>query len=162
MTDLRIRPARESDDDFFLAMGVLAARESLTPSESGDVSEAELRQATLETDQSLLPLAGMEVFIAENSDRRRVGALWLGPRTNPLTRVTEAWIYSIAVPPEFQGGGIGRALMDFAEGWAQKQGYPSIGLMVSATNERARSVYGRRGYEDVTVLMRKPLAKTGD
>lgn len=158
MPSHRIRPWRESDDDFFLEMGVLAARESLTPSESASVTEPELREATLATDQSLLPLEGMEVFIAEDAERRRTGALWVGPRTNPLTRVTEAWIYSIAVAPAFQGEGIGRALMDFAEAWAREKGYPSIGLMVSATNERARSLYGRRGYEDVTVLMRKPLA----
>ncbi len=157
MSHVHIRPARESDDDFFLEMGVLAARESLTASESATVSEAGLRQATLETDQSLLPLEGMAVFIAENAERRRVGALWVGPRTNPLTRTTEAWIYSIAVAPEFQGEGAGRAMMDFAEAWAQQQGYPSIGLMVSATNERARAIYGRRDYEDVTVLMRKQV-----
>ena len=157
MPDLRIRAWRDSDDDFFLEMGVAAARESLTPSESAAVSEPQLRQATLETDQALLNNVGMEIFIAEDAERRRLGALWVGPRVNPLTQVTEAWIYSIAVAPEFQGGGVGRALMDFAETWAQEHGYPSIGLMVSAYNERARTIYNRRGYEDVTVLMRKPL-----
>lgn len=160
MSEFRIRPSRVTDDDFFLEMGVLAARESLTAEESAAVTESQLRQATLETDQSLLGVEGMEVFIAEDPNRRRAGALWVGPRTNPLTRVTEAWVYSIAVAPEFQGGGAGRAMMDFAEAWAQKQGYPSIGLMVSAFNDRARSIYRRRGYEDVTVLMRKPLARS--
>jgi ribosomal protein S18 acetylase RimI-like enzyme len=157
MSDLRIRPWRESDEEFFLEMGVVAAQMSLTPAEVTSVSEAELRQATLETDQTLLNCDGMAVFIAENQERQRVGALWLGPRTNPLTRVTEAWIYSIAVVPEFQGSGVGRAMMDFAETWAREHGYPSLGLMVSATNDRARGIYARRGYEDVTVLMRKPL-----
>jgi GNAT superfamily N-acetyltransferase len=158
MPDLRIRPWCESDDAFFLEMGLLAARESLTPAESASVTEPELRQATLETDQARLGGDGMEVFIAEHASRRRAGALWVGPRTNPLTRVTEAWIYSIAVAPDFQGAGVGRALMEFAEAWAQERGYPSLGLMVSAHNEKARAIYTRRGYEDVTVLMRKPLS----
>jgi GNAT superfamily N-acetyltransferase len=159
MSHVRIRPSRVADDDFFLDMGVLAARESLTPEESSEVTEPILRQATLDTDQALLNLEGMEVFIAEDTERRRMGALWVGPRTNPLTRVTEGWIYNIAVAPAFQGLGVGRELMDYAETWALKKGYASIGLMVSAYNERARSVYGRRGYDDVTVLMRKSLTQ---
>ena len=63
----------------------------------------------------------------------------------------------LAVAPEAEGRGAGRALMGAAEAWARARGHRRIALDVFAANGRARAVYGRLGYEEDTVKMIKDL-----
>ncbi len=64
------------------------------------------------------------------------------------------WVYYVAVEPDLQGHGLGRAMMAAAEQWAQDRGVPKIQLMVRATNARATGFYKALGYlaEDTIVM----------
>ena len=57
------------------------------------------------------------------------------------------WVYYLAVAPERQGTGLGRALMAAAEDWLRDHDAPKIQLMVRGDNEAARGFYGAIGYE---------------
>jgi ribosomal protein S18 acetylase RimI-like enzyme len=64
------------------------------------------------------------------------------------------WVYYLAVRPEAQRRGIGRALMEACEGWVHGCGVPKIQLMVRSANAGVVAFYEQLGYEasDVVVL----------
>ena len=67
------------------------------------------------------------------------------------------WVYYLAVDPELQSIGVGRAMMQPAETWARAAGMPKVQLMVRSANAAARGFYDSLGYavEDVAVLSRR-------
>jgi len=60
-------------------------------------------------------------------------------------------LLKIAVQPEFQGAGVGRALLEDAMGSARNHEYSSCFLEVRASNARAIRFYRRKGFEVVGV-----------
>ena len=62
------------------------------------------------------------------------------------------WVYYLAVDPDRQGGGLGRAIMDAAEGWLKARGAPKIQLMVRDDNVAALGFYDRLGFERQAVV----------
>ena len=73
---------------------------------------------------------------------------------------------NVAVDPGFQGRGIGKALIDFAEAEAIRRGYAEIRLYTHQTMTENVRMYVKLGYEETgrgeqagydRVFMRKPL-----
>jgi ribosomal protein S18 acetylase RimI-like enzyme len=64
------------------------------------------------------------------------------------------WIYYLAVRPDLQGQGYGRAMLSAAEAWLRGQGCPKVELMVRPDNAAVLEIYRRLGYhaEDRAVL----------
>lgn len=64
------------------------------------------------------------------------------------------WINTLAVLPEWRGGGLGRALMEAAADRLRAAGCPKINLQVRRANSGAIGFYRRLGYveEDVVSL----------
>jgi ribosomal protein S18 acetylase RimI-like enzyme len=62
------------------------------------------------------------------------------------------WIYYLAVSPQRQGLGVGRALMAAAEDWLRKRGAPKLQLMVREDNEAALGFYLALGLERQPVV----------
>lgn len=56
------------------------------------------------------------------------------------------WINYLAVHPKFQRTGIGRRMMDEAEGLLRAAGCPKINLQVRSTNAKVIAFYKRIGY----------------
>lgn len=57
------------------------------------------------------------------------------------------WVYYVAVRPQRQGEGIGRALMETCERWLADRGVPKLQLMVRDGNP-AHGFYRSLGYAD--------------
>ena len=57
------------------------------------------------------------------------------------------YIHRLAIHPEFQGQGHAQRLMDFAEHYAQEQGFESIRLDTFSQNPRNQRFYETRGYK---------------
>nr|BFF18904.1 GNAT family acetyltransferase [Promicromonospora thailandica] len=66
------------------------------------------------------------------------------------------WLYYVAVAPDLQGSGLGRAAVVAAEAWLVARGARKIQLMVRTTNTDVLGFYARLGYsdQDCTVLGR--------
>ncbi len=66
------------------------------------------------------------------------------------------WLYYLAVAPDRQGQGIGRALFAAAEDWLRDAGAPKLQLMVRSDNDAALGFYEAIGLtrQDVVVLGR--------
>jgi ribosomal protein S18 acetylase RimI-like enzyme len=68
------------------------------------------------------------------------------------------WFYYLAVDPDVQGRGFGRAMTQAAEAWLVARGIAKAQLMVRADNDRVRAFYEALGYgEQERILFAKWL-----
>ena len=81
------------------------------------------------------------LHLACREDGRLVGCLVLVPLAGGLIKMRQ-----VAVLPDIQGRGIGRLLVEFAEGFARSRGLTRITLHARTT---AIPFYERQGYERV-------------
>lgn len=82
-------------------------------------------------------------------DRMMLAVKKLGPRrSRGASRRDGArfGVLALAVHPDFQGYGIGQALLDDAECEARRLGVPRIGLTVRLDNDQAIRFYERQGW----------------
>lgn len=63
------------------------------------------------------------------------------------------WVYYLAVHPEQQHRGVGRALMRASEDWLRERGVPKLNLMVRNGNEDVLAFYQALGYQDGDVVV---------
>lgn len=66
-----------------------------------------------------------------------------------MTGVDELHLLNLSVAPDWQGRGHGSAMLDVVAQRGREQGLSSLWLEVRANNERARSLYRRRGLAEV-------------
>lgn len=96
------------------------------------------------------------VLVAEDARGELAGVVTLGHHLN-FTGEVEAYVGELAVREDRQGTGVGRALMQAAEGWARKHGYGLVVLETGAANTRARAFYERLGYREESVKLARVL-----
>ena len=58
------------------------------------------------------------------------------------------WVYYVAVDPDAQHKGHGRAIMSAAEDWLRQQGVAKIMLMVRPDNTQVQAFYETLGYDE--------------
>jgi ribosomal protein S18 acetylase RimI-like enzyme len=66
-------------------------------------------------------------------------------------------IFLVYVDPVYRRQGIGKALLEHAQAWAQDRGYTQIGLQVFMTNRSAIDLYHQLGYVDRSISMMREL-----
>jgi L-amino acid N-acyltransferase YncA len=88
--------------------------------------------------------AGAEVFVAE-AEGRVIGTFFIKPNHPGLgSHVANA---GFMVDPETRGGGIGRAIGEYALVWAKKQGYQAMQFnFVVSTNTGAVALWRKLGF----------------
>jgi GNAT superfamily N-acetyltransferase len=101
------------------------------------------------------------LLVAETAAGERVGIVWVTTATDHFTRLPAGHVEDLATVPEYEGRGVGTALMAAAEAWARDRGYAAMTLNVWPANARARTLYGRLGFADEIVRMKK-LLLSGD
>jgi ribosomal protein S18 acetylase RimI-like enzyme len=83
---------------------------------------------------------GAESWSALAQDGRLAGFVVLVPGADGLL------LENVAVDPAYQGRGLGRLLLDLAEGRARALGLPSIWLYTHVTMTENQRIYEARGY----------------
>ena len=63
------------------------------------------------------------------------------------------WVYYLAVRPESQRSGLGRALMQASEAWLRDRSVPKVNLMVRTTNSAVIAFYEALDYKDGEVVV---------
>ncbi len=127
---------------------------------AGNWAQAEAETRSAEQTDELLPKGvdtpGMLLLVAETSDGKPVGHVWVALERRPGS--PGAWIYAIEIAADQRGKGFGRSLLLAAEQEAARRGEATIGLNVFGPNTVARNLYESAGYEVVSLQMRKQLA----
>ncbi len=97
-------------------------------------------------DDETTPLGFIELAVRSFSD---------GCESMPVPHV-EGWY----VEPSARGRGIGRALMQAAEGWARDRGFTELASDTEPWNERSIAAHARCGFRETERLVkfRKSLA----
>jgi ribosomal protein S18 acetylase RimI-like enzyme len=63
------------------------------------------------------------------------------------------WVYYVAVDPDRQKKGLGRAIMNAAEQWLREAGLPKLQLLVRRENAKAGAFYRGIGYEEADTIV---------
>lgn len=133
---MRIRPIRDGDE---ATLADLWQRCGLTRPWNAPADDIAFARRT--------PQA--EIFVGER-DGAIVASVMCGHDGH------RGWVYYLAVSPDCQGGGLGRAIMAQAEDWLRGLGVPKLELMIRDTNEAVADFYDTLGYrrEPVIVMSR--------
>jgi ribosomal protein S18 acetylase RimI-like enzyme len=142
-TSLLIRLA-EDDDDFILALVPRFVDFTLPPWRRRHECIEGIRKDLLRhlEDQP----ANSYLFVAEDTDGERVGFIHLQRTADFFTGRSNCHISDLAVSPQHEGNGVGRALLLHAEGWAREHHCQLVTLAVFPGNERALALYEHSGY----------------
>jgi ribosomal protein S18 acetylase RimI-like enzyme len=97
------------------------------------------------------------VFVAAGGDDQPIGFISVGEMMNPCVGLPMGGILDFWVSPEFRRQGIGGALFDFAMNRIRSMGYSHGTMMVSARNEAAVSLYGKKGFKVDRMFMAKAV-----
>lgn len=94
---------------------------------------------------------------AESLDEPIVKQLRMKMKDPSVTLDKEAemndfYLDTLCVDPDFQGKGIGSALIQYVEGYARHKGYPRVSLVVENENEGANRLYSRLGYKEMKTI----------
>lgn len=76
-----------------------------------------------------------------------VGCLWLGEAIDQRTGDRQAYVFLLYVAPKHRHQGLGTALMQHAQHWAQQQGYQHMSLQVFEDNDAAMQLYTKLGFQ---------------
>jgi len=96
------------------------------------------RPAPMDDDYGVRCAAG-QAFILER-DGARAAVIVLEDAADHL------WLDNVAVDPRWQGKGLGRALLDFAEEEARRRGFAEVRLLTHQKMLSNIALYGRLGY----------------
>jgi GNAT superfamily N-acetyltransferase len=112
------------------------------------------RPLALHVERLVMQQEGKAVYLFAWHAERPVGHVLLvltGPSKEPMRSALRncAHISDLFVVPDYWSQGIGTRLMDLAEALAARHGSIQVGLDVAIDNDRALTMYERRGYIDM-------------
>jgi GNAT superfamily N-acetyltransferase len=92
------------------------------------------------------------LFVAAAGDRT-VGFISGELRQGSPTFLPRTWasVDDVFVEPEYRNRGMGRALLQSVNDWAQERGADGISLQVAAANARGRKFYEDLGFREISV-----------
>lgn len=151
------RNARKSDIPLIKKFTVETGWKSISREEQRRLDREKWSKHMEEVFKSTFRRKSSRIFIAEEENLGFLGYLFVGESYNMMTGETYGFIYDIYVSEEFRGEGIGKTLMEKAENYCRKKGYPRLSLMVSAENQRAINLYTRMRLKPEQLYMSKEL-----
>lgn len=102
--------------------------------------------------------AQSHVLLIAHAGESKLGfLLLLDALPDEVSMAPQAFVAYMAVEPGVQRRGIGRALLNAAEGLARERGLPTIAMMVTESNVPALDLYTSSGYRTERRLLCKPL-----
>lgn len=101
-----------------------------------------------------------DLFLVAEVNGKIVGTLGFGGNT--LKRYRHQGQFGMAVLKKYWGKGIGSALLETLLEWADSKGLLRISLQVYATNERAKKLYKKFGFEEEGRLRKDCILSSGE
>lgn len=154
--ELLVRAASVADDEFVLDLASRFVDFELPKWRRRNVVLEGIRK-DLSRHLEEQPPGSFMFIVEDDSSGERLGFLHLQLVTDFFTGHQNCHISDIAVLPEYDGKGIGQALLKYAEKFAREHRCERLQLAVFPGNERARAVYDKAGFGVEMLRMVKPL-----
>lgn len=148
-----VRLAHADDDEFILALAARFVDFELPAWRKRSETLAGIRADIARHLRELPPAS--HLYVAENEDAERLGFLHLQTQKDFFTGALNCHISDLVVAPQFDGQGVGSALLAFAERWAKEHRCRHLTLGVFPGNARAHALYERHGFGVETLRMSK-------
>jgi ribosomal protein S18 acetylase RimI-like enzyme len=100
---------------------------------------------------------GSEIHVLADESDRIIGQLWLHTSHNQFNGQKELWIWDLTIDKPYQGTGLSKGLLEFAQHRSVELGCQELWLLVAEDNVRAREVYQTFGLADGARLMKLTL-----
>jgi GNAT superfamily N-acetyltransferase len=155
VSELSIRAAAAPDGPAVLALAERLAAFGPTTRAAAEIGRRE--RAAL-ADALARPGDGSVLLVAERRGRGVAGVILLETRRDYFTGEAHGHVAILAVAHEEEGRGVGRALLEAAEGWGRGRGFRKLTLTVFSGNRRAKDVYERQAWRPELETWFKRLA----
>jgi ribosomal protein S18 acetylase RimI-like enzyme len=150
---IHIRPARAADAAWIIPLAPRMHAFGPPPwREAGEMDAAVAQQWAHELAH---PTPGSSFLVAEDASGAPAGFVWVKTERDYFIERPVGHVIDIAVTEAAEGRGVGRALLEAAERWAEERGYPWLTLHVFEGNDRARRLYEKMGYQPEWTRMLK-------
>jgi ribosomal protein S18 acetylase RimI-like enzyme len=155
----RIEQAVESDWPWIVQGQSEIVWARLRPEQQREVSRNTVAERVAQQVAELRQEEGFpnKAFVARTDLATTAGFVWVAKTHNDFTGQLEASLLSQYVAEPYRGQGLGRRLMETAEGWARQQGLTRISLSVGTHNKLAHGLYQTLGYQVDMLRMTKDL-----
>ena len=154
---ITIRPARPDDADWIIPLASRMHEFGPPPWREARVMDAAVAEQW--SHELADPTPGSAMLVAVEGSGSPVGFVWLRTERDYFIDRPVGHVIDIAVTKAGEGRGIGRALLQASEQWAEERGYPWLTLHVFEGNERARRLYEKMGYEPEWTRMLKRIER---
>lgn len=154
-----IREATDADRSFIFGLSPTLIEGAKLAWHSDDV-ELQFQDRYIEA--SLDETEGRQVTLIAERDGVPLGFIQVIESKDEISQEVCSRVPLLAVSKEAQGAGVGRRLMEEAEGWSKKHGHRLLQLEVFSNNAQARSFYEKSGFQNETIIMVKPLNSSAD
>jgi ribosomal protein S18 acetylase RimI-like enzyme len=149
--DFTIRPGRREDAAEAARLWMQSAEEHTSHDrvyETSPGAEKTMRRFLADVAKSSYSF----LFVAVVGDRT-VGFISGELRQGSPTFLPKTWasVDDVFIEPEYRNRGMGRALLQCVQAWAQERGADGISLQVAAANSRGRKFYEDLGFRDISV-----------
>lgn len=149
--DFTIRPGRRGDAAEAARLWMQSAEEHTSHDrvyETSPGAEKTMRRFLADVAKSSYSF----LFVAVVGDRT-VGFISGELRQGSPTFLPKTWasVDDVFIEPEYRNRGMGRALLQSVQAWAQERGADGISLQVAAANSRGRKFYEDLGFRDISV-----------
>jgi len=150
-TDFTIKPGRKEDVAAAARLWMQSAEEHTAHDrvyETAPGAEKTMRRFLSDVANSGYSF----LFVAAEGDRT-VGFISGELRQGSPTFLPKTWasVDDVFVEPEYRNRGVGRALLQSVQSWAQERGADGITLQVAAANARGRKFYEDLGFREISV-----------
>jgi ribosomal protein S18 acetylase RimI-like enzyme len=98
------------------------------------------------------------VFVAQTRDKEPVGYVSVGETMNPDVGLKMGAVLDFWVAADHRDKGIGTKLLDYALECLASRGYSHAGILVSASNGRALTMYKKKGFKEDRIYLARKLS----
>lgn len=153
--ELLVRAVEPADDEYIISLGPRWAEFDLPSGRKRHIVIEGIRRDLRKHLDGNLP--GSFMFLAETDQGEAAGFLHLQLVTDYFSGKQNCHISDLAVSQGWDGKGVGRALLEYAERFAREHRCERVTLAVFPGNERGRKLYESAGFELDTLRMAKSL-----
>lgn len=150
-----VRIGDQRDHEFIRDLGSRVAHTSVSPLRQTMLSMVVLAYEKL---LEFIYMQSHVIFVAEDEGKPAGFLLLLDMLPDEVSLAPQAFVAYMAVEPDRQRRGIGRALLNAAEQTARERGLPAIAMMVTEGNKPALELYASGGYRTERRLLCKTFS----